>query len=79
MLDTHGINSPGHSHCAGDLQFPSSHNRRVQAALRGSMYRSLTATHGLPSCPGCQAMLHCSAVLGPWNTGTGQGSLAQKR
>lgn len=78
-LDTHGINSQGRSRCAGDLQFPSSHNQRVQAALRGPMHRSLTVARGLSSCPGCQAMLHHSAVLGPWNTGTGQGSLAQKR
>lgn len=79
MLDTHGVNSPGRSRCAGDLQFPSSHNQRVRAALRVSVHRSLTVAPGLPSCPGCQAMLHCSALLGPWNTGTGQGSLAQKR
>lgn len=43
------------------------------------MHHSLTGTHEMLSCSGCQAMLHCSVVLGPWHTGTDLGSLAQKR
>lgn len=43
------------------------------------MHHSLTGTQEMQSCSGCRAMLHCSVVLGPWNTGTGLGSLAQKR
>lgn len=78
-LSPHGINSPGRSHCAGDLQSPSFHNQRVQAIPRGLTHRSLTGTHEMLSCSGCRAMLHCFVALGPWNTGTGLGSLAQKR
>ena len=42
------------------------------------MHHSLTGTREMLSCSGCQAMLHCSVVLGPWNSGTGLGSLVQK-